>query len=487
MEDTLRLDGYIRVSRVGGREGDSFQSPEVQREQIARWAEFSGHEIVDWHHDLDQSGGKMDRPGFTAMMLRCERGETEGVVVAKLDRFGRTLVGALGALARLDEWGAQFVSVAEQFDTTTPAGRMVLRLMLTFAEYERERITEGWAITQERAIGRGVHFGTPFGYEKATMGGALVPNGDAPLVRRAFEMRAEGKSWGMIADWLSEHGGNRGSRWIPSGVMHMVRNRAYLGEAWHGKHAHTAAHEPIVDVPLWHRANRTRTAYEKRTVHLLSGQLRCAGCRHALRINPKGRRTVYECRRKHAGGVCRTPASIAKERIEDHVLRLVFDKHAADRVYALEQASVDIDAARMAVDEAEEELRQFVLATSASTNRGIFAEALAMREAALAQAREALARAEASAVADLPGIFTLEDMWEDMDVAQKRRALRAMFDCAFVRAGSDLSERVHVCWPGTMPEVPRQGVRPPMPIVPFNWPGTQSGVQFLKDGAEHSV
>jgi len=53
----MRLDGYIRVSRVGGRSGDSFHSPDLQREAIQGWAAAHGHEIVQWHEELDESGG----------------------------------------------------------------------------------------------------------------------------------------------------------------------------------------------------------------------------------------------------------------------------------------------------------------------------------------------------------------------------------------------------------------------------------------------
>jgi site-specific DNA recombinase len=89
------MDGYIRVSRVGGRSGDSFISPRVQRDAISRWAAAHGLTMDVWHEDLDQSGGKMTRPAFDELLARIESHETDGVVVAKPDRFGRSLVGRL--------------------------------------------------------------------------------------------------------------------------------------------------------------------------------------------------------------------------------------------------------------------------------------------------------------------------------------------------------------------------------------------------------
>src|SRR3954447_22179625 len=92
------FDAYIRVSGVGGRSGDSFQSPKVQRDAIQRWADAHGVRIAQWHEDMDQSGHKMSRPGFDAMMARATSGETDGIVVARLDRFARSLIGALQVL-----------------------------------------------------------------------------------------------------------------------------------------------------------------------------------------------------------------------------------------------------------------------------------------------------------------------------------------------------------------------------------------------------
>jgi hypothetical protein len=69
-------DGYIRVSRVAGREGEAFISPDVQRKKIEAWADLHGVQIVEWWEELDQSGGKRDRPMFQQALARCDAGET---------------------------------------------------------------------------------------------------------------------------------------------------------------------------------------------------------------------------------------------------------------------------------------------------------------------------------------------------------------------------------------------------------------------------
>src|SRR4051794_26492909 len=107
----LTLDAYVRVSSVRGRGGDSFISPKVQRERIESWAESQGHRIARTHEELDVSGSTVDRPKLNAVMERIEAGETGGVVVFKLDRFGRTLVDSLGLIERIERSGGTFASV----------------------------------------------------------------------------------------------------------------------------------------------------------------------------------------------------------------------------------------------------------------------------------------------------------------------------------------------------------------------------------------
>src|SRR5436309_2703997 len=98
----MRLIGYVRVSRVNGREGDSFISPTVQRERIEAQALASGNTVVDWQQDLDQPGTKYERPGFQAALEAVERGEADGIAVAALDRFARSVPDAAVALRRLE-------------------------------------------------------------------------------------------------------------------------------------------------------------------------------------------------------------------------------------------------------------------------------------------------------------------------------------------------------------------------------------------------
>src|SRR5437667_8732019 len=161
-------DGYIRVSRRGGREGESFISPEVQRKKIAAWAKLHEVEVVAWWEEIDQSGAKLQRPMFQQALERCERGETGGIVVARLDRFARSAVDALESIKRLNQAGARLVSVEENFDGSTPMGRFAIGILILIAELELERIKENWRTAIGAAVARGIHISphTPVGYRR---------------------------------------------------------------------------------------------------------------------------------------------------------------------------------------------------------------------------------------------------------------------------------------------------------------------------------
>jgi site-specific DNA recombinase len=193
----MTADGYIRVSRRAGREGESFISPEVQRKKIADWAALHGVEIVWWWEELDQSGAKLARPMFQSALERCERGETGGIVVARLDRFARSAVDALESIKRLNEAGARLVSVEDNFDGSTAMGRFAIGILTLIAELELERIKANWQTAVTEAVGRGVHISArpPAGYQRDRSGRLIRDEHAAPVIAEVLRRRATGASY----------------------------------------------------------------------------------------------------------------------------------------------------------------------------------------------------------------------------------------------------------------------------------------------------
>ncbi len=454
-----RFDGYIRVSRVGGREGPSFISPDVQREQIERWAALREVEIAEWHVDLDQSGAKIDRPAFSAALERVEARLTGGIVVAKIDRFARSLSGALEAIHRLDEAGAEFASVQDGIDPSTPAGKMLHRLLLVLAEFELDRVRENWRIARDRAVARGVHISAivPAGYERGA-DGRLEPDRFAPAVRRAFELRAGGATWTAIAHHLNESGvPNRrgGAQWTATTIQHMMGSRTYLGEARHGEFVNEQAHEPLVDRFTFEAAQSTKSLPAVRSARpaLLAGLLRCAGCSYLMRPDSTRQRDgerqrMYRCRGEHGAGTCGERSAALAKTIEPFVETRFFA--TAGEMVATGGSPLNRRAElRRAVDVAEAELAAYRdderIIAALGPDR--FVEGLRVRAESVEQAYRAAGTAEARVPGDVPRTVELQKIWPDLAVPEKRKLLAAAFDSVFLRrspkrAYSPIEERV---------------------------------------------
>jgi site-specific DNA recombinase len=472
--DEIRLDAYIRVSKVAGRSGESFISPEVQRAQIERWAQAHGHTLT-WHEpELDVSGGTMRRPVFDQIMQRIRTGQSDGAIVAKLDRFARTLVGALSTLEEFERHGAVLVSVTENLDLSTPMGKAFLRILLVFAELERDRISENWGTATNNAIARGVHVAkfTPIGYDKGP-DKRLVPNADSPSIREAFLMRGAHQTRTEIARRLDEIAPRpKGGRWTTSNVERIIKNRVYLGEAYRGEAVNTDAHEAIVSLAEWQAANLApvRAAHRGKTPNLLGGIARCADCRYVLapQVYGSDRRTptrVYRCRALHSAGACPEPANIPRDALDRYVER-VWREQMEGQALSIKRDSEALHTAATKLATAEEELAVFASDLTARRVLGAgYHAALEARSSAVEEARADLQRASAS----VPDVETIEG-YDELTVEERKRLLSSSIDAVIVKRGearAAIEERVTILWRGEGPDdLPRRG-RDNGPVRPY--------------------
>jgi DNA invertase Pin-like site-specific DNA recombinase len=200
------VDGYVRVSQVRGRRGERFLSPVVQREQIEAWATARGAQVGHVFEELDVSGARANRPRLEEAIRRIEAGASDGLVVAKLDRFGRSLTHSLTAIQRIQAADGIFVSVQDGLDLSTDTGRLIVGIMLSMAEWELDRIREGWRVARSRAVARGVHMGgrAPTGYEHDDARRLRPHPQYAPLVTELFARRAKRETLERLAGFLTE-------------------------------------------------------------------------------------------------------------------------------------------------------------------------------------------------------------------------------------------------------------------------------------------
>lgn len=357
----IPVEGYVRVSRVAGRDGGSFLSPELQRESIKRVAAREGLRVVRWHEELDASGGDSKRPKWNEAIERVEQGKAKGIVVWNLARFSRSTADALRAIERVEQAGGRLYSEEGQLDKLSRTIRFAI------AEDERDRAAAGFRAATTNAIARGVYIAAkiPFGYTRDPETRKLVPDPErAPIVVALFEQRAAGRSWRQLSLWAMETHGVYLAKTTVSG---MLANPAYLGHARQGEVVNVRAHEPIVSRLLWDRA---QAAKGKRPIHtgstssrvMLRSLVRCATCGHRLIIgNTRASRdesgdrlTVpcYQCRNV----ACDDKAGIRAGRLDDWVVALVLEylgddklKTGGENVAELAQAERDHEEAAHAL------------------------------------------------------------------------------------------------------------------------------------------
>jgi site-specific DNA recombinase len=444
--DLRTADGYIRVSRVAGREGESFISPEVQRQKIGAWAQLHGVEVVCWWEELDQSGAKRQRPMFQQALARCEAGETGGIIVARLDRFARSAVDALESIKRLNQAGARLVSVEDNFDGSTPMGRFAIGILSLIAELELERIKESWGTAIRSAVERGVHISArvPTGYRKGEDGRLLREEPAASLVGELFRRRAAGASYSELARFLEVEGvlpstGN--PHWSSTGVAALLRNRVYLGQARSGAVTKDGAHEALVTQAEFDAVQQSHSVFQPRdgsiaSQALLGGLARCAGCGHTLKITgngPRGKRyATYYCTKRYASGTCTGPATIRASYLDEYVEGLVLAslRSEGSLLARAVEASGQMEAAARAVTEAEHELALYLATDLISTvGQEAFLEGVAARQQRVDQARDHLAQLQAQSVLSEELVSgDLLEAWPVLSTPEKRELMHGLLE-----------------------------------------------------------
>jgi DNA invertase Pin-like site-specific DNA recombinase len=459
----MRLIGYIRVSRVAGREGPSFISTELQRERIEAMAVAHGHTLSDWEQDLDQPGSRYGRAGFQAALEAVERGEADGIIVARLDRFARSVADAARAMQRLEAANGVLIAVDLNMDTSTSGGRLMRNVLMALAEFELERVRENWTAAGSHAAARGVHVCNvaPVGYRwRSEEDKRLEPDPDAaPVVRELFQRRGAGASWVSLCRFLDDRlPRENGPRWAKSTIARIIGSRTYLGEARGGGVVNPDAHAPLVTRAEFEAAQLAKADGRRERGSdggaLLAGIIRCASCGHTLTRISNGARGYhnYKCRKRYGDGLCAAPAAISIRRADEYVEREFLALVEAEPVAAAgKPADGTIEEALAALEAAERELSEYRDETIiAAIGKDTYVEGLTKKQQAVDEARRALG--EANAVSPLTEIRDLRSTWPDLDVRERRHLLASVLDRAIVTPapgagrGAAVEDRVALVW-----------------------------------------
>jgi len=252
----VRVATYTRISTD---EDHQPYSLEAQAERLGAYVKSQdGWELTRRFTD-QASGASTERPGLQRALAEARAGRFDLLLVYRVDRFSRSVRGLAQLLEDLDATGVAFRSATEPFDTTTPAGRMMVQMLGVFAEFERATIVDRVIAGMERKAARGAWCGgsRPFGYDVDPATGFLAPKADeAPLVPVMFDRYVHGREGARaLAVWLNEsgHRTKAGRPWSHTAVLTVLRNPVYIGKVFFREALHDGPHEHLVDEKLFER------------------------------------------------------------------------------------------------------------------------------------------------------------------------------------------------------------------------------------------
>ncbi len=293
----VRCAIYTRKSTEEGLD-QAFNSLDAQREACAAYIRSQQHEgwqeLPARYDDGGFSGGSMERPALATLLDDIRAGRIDTVVVYKVDRLTRSLADFAKIVELFEGQGVSFVSVTQQFNTTSSMGRLTLNVLLSFAQFEREvtaeRIRDKIAASRKKGMWMGG--GVPVGY-RAEDRQLVVDQDQAELVRRIFTLYLELGSVRAVQQVLEaegirtphrkskagrEHGGRHFSR---GNLYSILGNPVYIGRVRHRGEVFDGRHEAIVDRETWtrvqkqlaHQARRKRDTGGGASQHLFAGLL----------------------------------------------------------------------------------------------------------------------------------------------------------------------------------------------------------------------
>ena len=484
---TVRCAVYTRKSTEDGLD-QAFNSLDAQREAGEAYVKSQagvGWELVPTKYDDGGfTGANTERPALARLLADIDAGTVDAVVVYKVDRLSRSLLDFARLMAAFDAKGVSFVSVTQQFNTATSMGRLVLNVLLSFAQFEREIIAERTrdkiAATRRKGKWAGGH--PVLGYTVDPTGRKLVVDeAEADRVKAIFELYAEhGSLLPVVAElarrgwrtkaWTTRSGRARGGGpFTRTGLYHLLTNVTYAGKVRYKDEVHPGEHEAIIAPDVWQAvqarlARAGRSGGGRASGALLQGVLACGPCGRAMTPNSttKQGRTYryYVCSgaQKHGRITCPSksvPAGSVEAVVVDQVraigkdpalladVRSAIEAQAADRVTAIEGELTTVNAERRSLH------RQVQMASArldpADPDADVLAELASAQDRLTALAGQATAahdrlRAARSDVVSADEVeAALDDfdpVWQALAPAEQGRLIRLLVEAAVYDGGA---------------------------------------------------
>ena len=477
----VRCAVYTRKSSEEGLEKE-FNSLDAQREAAEAYIASQRHEgwqcLPEQYDDGGFTGGNVDRPALQRLLADIEAGKVDCVLVHKVDRLSRSLLDFTRLLESFDTHKVAFVSVTQQFNTATSMGRLVLNVLLSFAQFEREIIAERTRDKIAAMRRKGMWAGglPPLGYDVDPATSKLLVNPDeATQVRAIFALYREHGSLLPVVEELRERGWTnklsstkkgteRGGRAFDrTNLYRLLTNVAYIGQVRHKEDVHTGEHLGIVDPKVFEavqthlqRNGRTGGAIVRnKSGALLKGLLRCERCDCAMTPSHTSKGTkryhYYVCSssQKNGRSTCSTrsvPAGPIDQFIVDRIRGIGRDPELVRETIAAMQSQNDVKTESLAAErrviekdqrQAESEVRRLSSKFAADTT-GLVLQRLAevQTQMAVRQARldQVLAQQADLARQHIPdatvalALAQFDEVWESLTPKEQARMVSLLVE-----------------------------------------------------------
>ena len=352
--ETVRCAIYTRKSTTEGLDSD-FSTLDAQREACEAFIKSQRSQgwlpLSDQYDDGGFTGGNTDRPALLRLLTDIQSGRIDCVLVYKVDRLSRSLLDFARLMEVFEANQVSFVSITQQFNTATSMGRLVLNVLLSFAQFEREIISERTSDKMCAARRKGKWLGGPpvLGYDIDRERKRLVLNPEeVKIVQGLFDLYLEKKSMLKAAQEANRRGWKTKSHFTKKGnlrkglpfdkarLQRILTNVTYTGQVNHKGQVLPGEHSAIIDMSVFDQvqalirqnthAGKKATRYPH--IGLLKGLMKCGNCGAALAHTYARKQNrlyrYYLCTTKQKRGreVCDTRPLPAQE-IEDHVVAMI--------------------------------------------------------------------------------------------------------------------------------------------------------------------
>lgn len=348
---------YLRVSEDDGKKlGNSIEAQRVACQSYVNYQKANGFpiEVVEQFEEMGESGKNLERPKVKALLQLAKAKAVDVIVVYKLDRLSRSLLDFCQLAESFKADGIELISTTQNLDSSTSHGRLMVNILMTFAQYERELIQERTQSTMRQRAKAGKWNGgwIPFGYDYNAETKTLTPN---PVEKKHFvrmsEMVLAGQSLERIAHYMKEAGVTRKPRHVRKGkggentptltraldtpgVRRMLEAPVYAGLTRVGKEHYKAVYEGLITRDVWEQVNALIRRSKPQRVgvvpskhgYLLNGILWCGCCDQPMSGYRGGKgHEYYACPRHRRGdGQMRcTTANLPVSALDEFALRLL--------------------------------------------------------------------------------------------------------------------------------------------------------------------